>query len=175
MALVVFVWPGAESGLVDNRAAVLRGELWRLWTGHWVHFGASHLWWNLAVFVPAGGWAECLAPGRARLLLALAPGAISVVLLAVEPALVRYGGLSGLATAMLALLALTQLASARTNRWLWRGVLALITMKIAIEFLARQPMFAHFTDPGIHAVPLAHLAGLACAMAAHFIRRPRQI
>jgi rhomboid family GlyGly-CTERM serine protease len=174
-AVVAFGFPALEPALLYDRTAVLHGEFWRLWTGHWVHFGASHLLWNLLVLVPAGVWAEWLAPKSFRLLSILAPGAIGAVLLAFDPALERYGGLSGLAAAVLAFLAFTELTASPDGRWFWRGVLMLLVIKIVAEFLADQSLFARFEDPGVRAVPLAHLAGAVTAAAVHFAGRRRQI
>lgn len=176
LALGVAAWRGpfAETQLVYERAAVLQGEWWRLWTGHLVHFGASHLFWNLAVLVPAGAWAERLSPARTRGLLLFAPGLIGAALVVLDPTLVRYAGLSGLAAALLAWLAITQLAAGTADRWFWRSVLALLAAKIGLELLAERPAFARFSVPGVHAVPIAHVAGVACAVALYFRTRPRR-
>ena len=179
LALVVASQPAFAPSLLYDRAAILRGDYWRLWTGHLVHFGASHLFWNLLIFALAGLWAERLAPGRTRLLLALAPPAIGLALLALDPALTVYGGLSGIVVAVLALLALVQLARvgtpadpvATSDRWFWRAVLGLIVLKIAFEFAAGQPLFARFAAEGIRPVPLAHLAGLLAATTVYRRRR----
>jgi len=180
LTLIVASQPALAPSLLYERAAILRGEYWRLWTGHLVHFGASHLVWNLVVFALAAIWAERLAPARTRLLLAVAPGVIGLALLALDPALATYGGLSGLVAAALAFLAFTQLAQNSTagngsasDRWFWRAVLALILLKIAAEFAADQPFFARFTASGVRAVPLAHLAGFLVASTVHRSRRRR--
>ena len=174
LALGVFFWPGSAEYLGFERSAILRGAWWRLGTGHWVHFGASHLVWNLAVLIPAGVWAERLSPLRLRLLLALAPWVIGGALLVLVPALEIYGGLSGVAAAVLAFLAFTQLAGQREDRWFWRAVLVLLAVKIGLELLAEGPLFARFASPDLHAVPLAHLAGVVCAALGCFVGRRRR-
>ena len=197
LALIVAAAPALAPALLYERAAILRGEYWRLWTGHLVHFGASHLGWNLAVLAVAGIWCERLAPGRTRVLLALAPGVIGVGLYGLEPRLITYGGLSGLATALLTFLAYTQLArlaapvpaigsaptaptpapdaasapASPSDRWFWRAVLALIILKTAAEFAVEQPFFARYAPAGIRAVPLAHLLGILAATVIHRRRR----
>jgi rhomboid family GlyGly-CTERM serine protease len=157
-------WPGGTPGLEFDRDHMLAGEWWRLWTAHLVHFGASHLGWNLAVFVPAAAWAERLDPRRVRLFLAFAPGAIGLALLWLDPALNRYAGLSGVAAGVLALLALVKLHAPGSDRGFWCGVLALVAVKIAAETWLGHALFAHFATTGTVAVPLAHLAGVACAV-----------
>ena len=176
LALIVASQPALAPGLLYDRAAVLRGDYWRLWTGHLVHFGASHLFWNLLIFALSAIWSERLAPGRTRLLLVLAPGVIGLALLALDPALATYGGLSGVVVATLAFLAFTQLsvapgAAPPSDRWFWRAVLVLILLKIAVEFAAGQPLFARFTFSGIRPVPIAHLAGFLVASTLHRTRR----
>ena len=173
LTLIVASQPALAPALLYDRAAVVQGDYWRLWTGHLVHFGPSHLFWNLLVFALASIWVERLAPARTRLLLALAPGVIGLALLALDPVLEIYGGLSGLAAAMLAFLALTQLAQKSgaprptSDRWFWRGVLALILIKIAVEFAVEQPLFARFAPSGVRPVPLAHLMGFLTASLVH--------
>ena len=174
LTLIVASQPALAPALLYERAAVLRGEFWRLWSGHLVHFGVSHLFWNLVVFTLASVWAERLAPGRTRLLLALAPGIIGLALLALDPALQTYGGLSGVASAALAFLAFTQLAQKLSDRWFWWAVLALILLKIAAEFAVDQPLFARFAAAGIRPVPLAHLAGFLTASTIHRTQRRRR-
>jgi len=53
-AILLWLVPTTHSALLYDRTAILRGEWWRLWTGHWVHFSFSHLAWNLAVLLGAG-------------------------------------------------------------------------------------------------------------------------
>lgn len=164
-ALSVYFLPEAAGALIFDRIAINRGEWWRLVTGHWVHFGPSHLLWNLAVLLPAGIWAERLAPSRLRGLLLLAPVVIGAALFWADPRLETYGGLSGLAAAVLAFLAVVQLRAKCPDPWFWRAVLGLLVLKIVAEFLAERPLFARFVSPDLHPVPLAHLAGVACAAA----------
>lgn len=173
-AIGLHVWPDAGRDLFFERDALRAGEFWRLWTAHLVHFGSSHLFWNLAVLVPAAGWSERLEPTRARLLMLLGPAFISGALFAVDPALQRYGGLSGLAAAMLAFLAITQLAAGTADRWFWRAVLVALVLKIVVELLADRPSFARFVESGTYTVPLAHIAGVLAAWLVHRFGRSRR-
>ncbi len=163
LALATHFQPAASGRLCYEHDLVLAGEWWRLWTAHLVHLGGGHLLWNLAVFVPAAAWAERLAPLRARLFLALAPGVIGAALLAFDPALERYAGLSGVAAGALALLAFLKLRDRDSDHWFWRGTLGLLALKIAVETASHQPLLADFGTNDAQPVPLAHLAGIVCA------------
>lgn len=182
--LGVAAQPALAPTLLYERLALLRGEYWRLWTSHFVHFGSSHLFWNLAIFTVASIWSERLAPARTRLLLVASLGLIGLALFGLEPALATYGGLSGVATSMLVFLCYTQLArlaaapattkknepmasSPTSDRWFWRAVLALVLLKIGAEFALEQPLFTRFAPAGIRAVPLAHLIGVLVATIMH--------
>ena len=155
LAVALAAWPRAVDLLAFDRLQVMDGEWWRLVTGHWVHFGVSQLCWNLVVFL-------------------LATPVIGAVLFAADPTLLHYAGLSGLAAAVLALLAFTQLSAGHADRWFWRAVLAVLGVKIAAELLLMEPAFARFADSSIRPVPLAHLAGVVCAGAVHYARRRRE-
>jgi rhomboid family GlyGly-CTERM serine protease len=80
-----------------DRHALLEGELWRLWTGHLVHFSLTHAAADIALLAVVaaiaqrelGGWATDIA------LLASAP-LISLGLIALVPDLAVYRGASAL-------------------------------------------------------------------------------
>jgi len=160
--------PSLGADLELERSALDRGEFWRLWTAHLVHFGAGHLLWNLAVFVPAGVWCERLARIRFRALLVIAPPAISLTVLAIDPALVRFAGLSGISTSGLTLLAIVQLGRPEADTVLWRGVLAVVFVKMIVESAWQTPLFVSFDDTAVRAVPLAHIVGAAMAVIVYF-------
>lgn len=168
-AVVVFTWPRLAGALIYDRAEIFSGQLWRLWTGHLVHYTLSHLFWDTLVFLAAGSWLEWIAPRLTRWFYLWAPPMISVALLWGDPDLDRYAGLSGLATGVLVLLALIQWRRERNApAWFWPCVLLLVAVKIAIETWAHAPLFAHF-ESGIRVVPLAHVAGIGCAALAYAI------
>ena len=170
---LIFASPRLAGALIYERADIFAGQVWRLWTGHLVHYSPSHLWLDLAVFLAAGAWLEWIAPRLTRWFYVLAPLAISAVLLLGDPTLEHYAGLSGIATGLLVLLALVQLRrNASEPRWFWFGVLLLVAAKIVVEVTVRAPLFARF-DAGVRVVPLAHVGGLACALIAFLVASRR--
>lgn len=163
-ALLVALAPTSQNTLLLDRDAVAGGEIWRLWTGHWVHFSLSHLGWNLAVLLAAGIWLEQVRPGLLLRHVLLAGPLIGVAVLALEPGLQAYGGLSGLATGVVVLLALHRLRAAGPARWLWTGVLALVVLKCAGDLLHLGPGIARYGDSPVRTSSAAHAAGAAAAL-----------
>ena len=132
-ALVVAAFPAWSGGLIYDRQAILRGECWRLFTGHWVHFSRSHLVYDTLALALAGGMLEARrTPGFGCLCL-LAPWIINLMLLACVPDLRQCGGLSGLATCALVYLAVEGLGEASGWRWACWLTLAAVAGKIFWE------------------------------------------
>jgi len=159
--------PALNELLIYDRALLFKGQIWRAWTGHAVHYGSSHVFWNLAVFIPVGCWLERLWPAMARWYYLVSPLVISAALLVFDPTLIRYAGLSGMATGMLVLLAGLQLRRRPAEpAWFWLAVIGLVAAKIVIELISGAPLLVSKGDfAGIRNVPLAHIAGVACAAA----------
>ncbi|MBI2813633.1 MAG: rhombosortase [Opitutae bacterium] len=174
--LQLFALPALLLGLAPrvflyDRTAIMHGEAWRLWTGHWVHFSASHLAWNLVVLLGAGTWLEQARPGLpGRFTLVGAP-LISLGLLGLTPAMQAYGGLSGLATGVLVLLALVQLQARAAERGWWIGLLGLVAAKILHDATHAGPLLSRF-ETGVHqASAAAHVLGAGLAAAAFLFHR----
>lgn len=171
-ALLVALLPAASAALLYDRTAVQHGEWWRLWTGHWVHFSASHLGWNLVVLLAVGTWLENLRPGLLFRFTLLAAPLISLAFVALAPDMRQYGGLSGLATGVVTLLALVQLRCNRGDRVRWLAVLLLVTTKIVLETCRDQALFSNLSA-GIHQSTLAHATGASLALAFFLSRQVR--
>ncbi len=155
--------PAARAALLYDRAAILHGEWWRLWSGHWMHFSPSHLAWNVGVLAGAGVWLERLQPGCLLRFVAVAAPLLGVAFLAGAPAMQIYGGLSGLATGVVVLLALTQLQRSPAGRVGWLGVLALVAVKLGLDATTPAPLFASFGSQAVHSSVLAHAMGAVVA------------
>lgn len=159
-ALAVFAFPPATRLLEYDRLRVVGGEWWRVFTGHWVHFGARELAWNVGVILAAGIWAERLLPLRARLYYLVAPILVGGILHALFPEVSRYAGLSAVAAGIVAFLALAQLRLSTADRWFWRFVLGLLVLKVGAEAVAASSWFSPVPDPAARLVPIIHMAGI---------------
>jgi len=173
LAVGAWFWPAAFATLAYNRTQILQGEWWRLITGHWVHFTASHLFWDLAILVPAGALLERRNPAALGCTILFSPLAISFALLAFDPAMAIYAGISGVAAGVLVALAVHGLCTEPGTRWVWLAVLALFGLKVVLETSrGGQPLNPDLVAQGVRSVPLAHVVGAAVgAGAVLFARR----
>lgn len=150
-------------------------EPWRWWSAAWVHLSTRHLLANLAgaALVLLLGWVARL-PREAAWAWALAWPLTHLGLL-LAPDLLRYGGLSGVlhAGVAVAAVALLQEAAQRRDRVLGALLLAGLCAKLLGERAWAQTLV---TPPGwdIAVAPLAHASGaLSGALAALLLVRSR--
>lgn len=142
-----------------DRGAILRGEVWRLVTGHFSHWSPAHLGYDLFAFVILGAICEC----RDRRLFAAAvvvmATAVSLFLLAFRADVELYRGLSAIDSALW-MLAVFEL------RPRFAAVLAsLFLAKIVFESRSG----AVFVD-GITVLPVVHLIGASVGIMAAWHR-----
>lgn len=142
-------------------------EPWRALGAAFVHWSPRHLLVNLAglALVAALGWAARL-PAAAAAAWALAWPA-GHALLALEPGLLHYGGLSGVLHAGVAVAAawlLLRPADAR-QRAVGAAVAAVLLLKVVLERPWDGPL-QHPADWDIAVAPLAHATGVAAGAVA---------
>jgi rhomboid family GlyGly-CTERM serine protease len=158
----LFLIPAASSLLEFDRAALTRGELWRFFTGHFVHFDASHLAWDAGAFALL---AALLPTRSSRRWLWLVGGSalfISAGVWLLQPHFEIYRGVSGIDCALFGAVLCERLHRARHERD--RFALAIVALaaigfvaKCGIELLGNAPVFA--ASGAYSPVPLAHLLG----------------
>ncbi len=180
-AASLLAWWLPAAGL-DWQPARAAAEPWRAFSGALVHWSPAHLGANLlgAAVVAALGRAARL-PTRAALAWALAWPLTQLGLL-LQPALVHYGGLSGVLHAGVAVAALWLLVRDAGRRRAWGGAIALgLLAKIVLEAPWGPPLRPPTGLLGggwdIATAPLAHAtgaaAGVICATLALWARAPQ--
>lgn len=164
--LAAFMGEPAATVLAWDRAAILHGEAWRLWTGHLVHYSPSHAGADALALLAAGLLAEPLL-GTRRFGLVLAAGAawMSLGLLGCAPALAEYRGASGLAMLVAAL--------AGVLAWRHRPASRPLVACAAVMLLAKLAWEAHAPAPALAGLPervavawQAHLLGMLAGLCA---------
>jgi rhomboid family GlyGly-CTERM serine protease len=164
LALAASAWPAVAAWGVGERAALWRGEYWRLWTAHAVHFSWSHLGWSGLVWLVAGAIME-RANRRAWLTAVfLVSPVITAATLGLDAQMARYGGLSGLACVPLMWIAWRWVGDEqRAVRLVGGAVLGAVVAKVAWEFSGANaaPLLASFEASAgeVRAAPWAHLLG----------------
>ncbi|GAB5559268.1 MAG: hypothetical protein SynsKO_09150 [Synoicihabitans sp.] len=168
-ALLVSLWPNCHGFLCFDRSAILQGQLWRLWTGHWVHFSSSHLWWNMAAMVVAAAWLEASRPGLLLRFTAVAAPLLSLGLLGFETNMTIYGGLSGVGTGVITLLGIRLIQSPRSDRHIGFGVLGLVIAKLSHDAWSQTSLLSEFGSAHIHSSLSAHVMGAGLALSFHAV------
>ncbi len=163
LAVALYASATLSERFAYDRNSIAAGEVWRLLTGHFTHWTAEHLGWDLLVFaVLAVLWERS---GARRRLAACVFGSallISAAVWAAMPETTLYRGLSGIDCSLVTATAVSLLR--RSLRRGQRGlsvafavVLAGYFLKILYESATGGTVFVE-ADAFV-AVPLAHLVG----------------
>lgn len=147
-----------------RREAVLAGEVWRLWSGHFVHYASVHAALDGAACLILAMGLQRAGAGAGLLLklAAIAPVVLLAILLAV-PDMTHYRGASGLAMALLAALLLTLWRAEPRWRIGLAVFMAALLAKLMADALGYSPVGSSLPD-GIRVAWQAHVAGLVCGL-----------
>jgi rhomboid family GlyGly-CTERM serine protease len=163
-AVVVALIPQWSAWLIYDRSAILSGQLWRMFTGHWIHLSTRHLVWDVLALGTAAWILEAGDMPRLGWFFVAAALSISAAMLVFEPHMRYCGGLSGLATAAITLLALRGLTEPPPWRWICVAALLGLTGKILFELSTGQSVFVDFDKAPVVVSVSSHIAGAATAM-----------
>ncbi len=173
LAAALHVLPGAADCLQYDRTAVAHGEWWRVLTGHLVHWSANQLLWD-GLALGFLGWL-CERDGVASFIkcFVLSGFLISLALWFAAPWMTTYRGLSGIDSALFALVAVRLGSEAFANRhWLKLTLVGIVAggfvLKVGYEFTSGATLFVDSSAGEMIPVPLAHvvgaLVGIACGL-----------
>lgn len=157
--------PGAGEALELSREGLVRGEWWRIATGHLVHWSAPHALWDVATFAGIGALCERRSRRETVWALGAAVPLAALSVLALHPELGFYRGLSALDVALFALFA-CQLGGA-----IGAAFGAIVAAKLASEAWLGTALFVGDAHGGAVLVPVAHVAGASAAIAAFSVLR----
>jgi rhomboid family GlyGly-CTERM serine protease len=165
-AAFIFVSPALADHLEYDRTAIAAGEIWRLFSGHWVHFGFDHFFWDVLAFGVLA--AACERRSRPRLFVCVIASAL-VISMSVWfglSGLRVYRGLSGIDSALVVLLFMELWSEAcRSRQWkeivIPAACLTAFVCKVLFELATGDTIFVKSLESGMVGVPLAHVAGAA--------------
>lgn len=145
-----------EARLYFSATDIVRGETWRVITGHFMHADSQHLFWNCLGLLVLGTLIE--RHSRSMLWAALCAGIASVSVLLLTPfsQLDYYCGLSGVLNTLLLLTLCFEWK--RTRSWLVILIGCGCIAKVIIELTSGSSILTHISWPPY---VWAHVAGLA--------------
>jgi rhomboid family GlyGly-CTERM serine protease len=167
LALLALALWFAPRQTLDWEPALALSQPWRAWSAAFVHWSAWHLGANLLGCVVVAAFGSAAAVPSSATWAWLAAWPLTHAALALQPALTRYGGLSGVLHAGVAIAAWHLIRHAQGRR---RAVGVAVLGGLAIKLLAEQPWGAPLQlrpEWDFPVAPLAHasgvLTGLLCA------------
>ena len=171
-ASIIQLVPAWRAALLYDRTALAHGEVWRAWTGHFVHFGWPHFVIDTGLLVILGWLMESRYPWFTRLSLLLMPLFISAAIYVFEPDVTRYGGLSAVNLGLLLYFAVQGWRRDWTD-WFWPAVLLIYAGELAFEYFrgGQGGGAIRFDDPTIRVATGAHLASAAYTLLALGVAR----
>jgi rhomboid family GlyGly-CTERM serine protease len=157
-ALLVASAPALQPFLIYDRDQIFTGELWRMFTGHWVHLSTRHLILDVCSLAILGWILETRNQSAFRNFILIAPWLISAISLLFARDMQRYYGLSGLATAAWTFLA-AQIFLEQQSPWIPLAMFAAAAAKILFELHCTASLFVSFNSPEIRVAVASHAAG----------------
>lgn len=169
-ALLIFFLPESVRLVFQyDREQILGGEIWRMATGHLVHWNSAHLTWDLVVFLTCGGLLEWL--GRKRFLSILILGSILISggLFILNPEMAVYRGLSALDMGLFSAVCLRAICYCRFRNkkrlaLLWSLVLLGCLLKSLLELGLGRTYFVTDFGIGVSPSPSSHIYGIVAAL-----------
>ena len=163
-AVVIHLRPPIALLLQYDRAAVDSGEFWRLLTGHWTHWSADHLFWDVLAFTLLAGLCEVMGRWRMVACTLVAAAAIGAAVELGVPGIHVYRGLSGIDSALFTLAVVTLLRRAILTHRRMRTIgllicLAAFLLKTIFECGTGATLFVDSAAAGMTPVPLVHIIG----------------
>jgi rhomboid family GlyGly-CTERM serine protease len=144
--------------LAFDRQGIMAGEIWRLWTGHLVHFSSTQLLLDVCTLLVVGWLAERQwGAGFTGIVVLLGMPVLSISLLLLSPHLVQYRGMSGIAM-LLAVAAATQLWDSHPKARISLVVLGMaLLVKTLLDALGMNALSS--LPAGVSVVWQSHVSG----------------
>lgn len=163
-ALAISLWLFAPLESIWELRFTSDFSAYQLATCHLLHWSGEHLFWDLGMFALLGFLSERRMPIATVAAMAISAALIPLVVWFVQPEIGSYRGLSGIDSALFALLAASiGIEKIRDGEFaqgaLFVALIGLLLGKIGFEFASQRTLFV--TDVNFIAVPVAHLVGMS--------------
>ena len=161
---------GTATALIDGTLLELQrnGALWRILTCHFTHFSYEQLAWDALAFTALAFACARRDRGAFHTTLLASIVVVPLAVLALAPDIAAYRGLSGIASAMFALL-----LTLERRRLTWAVALLAVAFgaKLAFETLGGGTVFVGSMGDDVTPVPVAHLSGALIGVIAGLPRK----
>lgn len=154
---------------VFDRTALIQGELWRLFTSHFVHFTIVQLGYNLLVFGIAGSIVERKSRLHFGILFTVMALVISATLFILKPAMIYYGGLSGLACGFIFYCALLGITEAGPWEIISKLIIFILPIKIFFEMYNTASILPYWGQQNFVIMPISHITGVVVSLVFYLI------
>jgi rhomboid family GlyGly-CTERM serine protease len=170
---LLFLFPSAAGALEYNRPAIVSGQIWRLATGHLVHYSFDHFFWDTLTLGVLAVVCERRNQLRFCTCAIVSAASISLAMWFWAPSIYRYRGLSGVDSAVFALVAGELFSegirsATRMHVAIAAACLTGFVLKSVFELTTGQTVFVTSLGFGAVGVPLAHLVGAATGVVIAF-------
>jgi rhomboid family GlyGly-CTERM serine protease len=156
-------WVDAQR--LDWQPGLAWAQPWRWWSGAWVHWSWGHLAANLAGTALIAALGARARADRADAWAWFAAWPLTQLGLLLQPALLHYGGLSGVLHAGVVIAAITLVhREPGLRRWVGCAILAGVALKVGLEQPWGRPL-RHTPGWTIAIAPAAHLSGALAGLA----------
>lgn len=163
-ALLIAMFPQLATFLQYDRIAITHGAWWQLFTQHFCHWSADHLFYDVIALVVLCIWASQYRMKQLWFVVLTSSLSISVGLYIFQPNLLYARGLSGIDCALMGMVMVHVYDRAKKEHdttWLILVVISLLGFlaKTVYELMIKRTLFMDSQLAGIIALPLAHLIG----------------
>ncbi|WKD49383.1 rhombosortase [Microbulbifer spongiae] len=166
--------PEWTSAFIFDRHALLGGEIWRILTGHFVHFSYIHLLYNLSAFGIVGYMIEKKNYSNLYLLYFFMSLCTSISLLIFKPGMAYYGGLSGIVYGFLYYCALMGINDAQPWKTVSFLILFFLPIKMVVDTQINAPGLFHVESQIFTPMQTSHITGCLVAAFFYFIEKRKQ-
>lgn len=156
--------------LIFDRSAIGRGEWWRWFTGHVVHYSWSHLVADGIALVVGWWWIGPDHRPAARVAILASATLIPAVIWWGEPEWRFYAGTSGLAMTAVCMAAVRWIRQPARRQYGWL-MAVLVAIKLIAESCTSSPLFAEFHGASIEPATSVHWVGAMIGWIACWRRR----
>lgn len=164
LSILVTTSSNLTSLFVLDRGAVVAGDWWRLFVFPFVHFGPVHLIYNMLALGVAGWIVERWSRFRFVLLIFLAAPVIGSWLIAYEPGMALYGGMSAIVFSMTIYGALAGRERIGLSKHMCTLITIFLPVKVMWEFHREASILPYGEYDYFVVMPSSHAVGIAIGL-----------